>query len=310
MGCEGRWRSIYRALAALTGGPGRRGARAGALRARVAIPARPPLPAAACACWRSSGCSSSNAQALPLGARLVRRDGGNSDNGRVELERSSAFPVLQRPSSRGIEISKRAGTTGKNGKGRVAADGPAAQDSREQREAAGCRAAKAATKTKRSAAGEPSRSAAAQPQPSTPRRRALRREPRPRRPRRGRRQGQRLRRGARRPARPARRTSASCSPTCSRSSPSTPTTRSSRSTWTRSGRRSPSPASGTPTSAASRARSSSRIPSAWRRSAPACASTPRRSARRCCTTRSRTRAPRSTTCRSASARTSRSSWTA
>ena len=54
-------------------------------------------------------------------------------------------------------------------------------------------------------------------------------------------------------------------------------------------RRSCSPASTTPTSAASRARTSSPTRSAWRRSAPACGSTPRRCAPRCCTTPSRTR---------------------
>ena len=48
----------------------------------------------------------------------------------------------------------------------------------------------------------------------------------------------------------------------------------------------------TPTSAASPARTSSPIRSAWRRSARACGWTPRRCAPRCCTTPSRTRARR------------------
>ena len=65
--------------------------------------------------------------------------------------------------------------------------------------------------------------------------------------------------------------------------------------------RSCSPASTTPPSDASRARTSSSIRSASPGSAPACAWTPRRCARRCCTTRSRTRARRWRRCASASA---------
>ena len=76
----------------------------------------------------------------------------------------------------------------------------------------------------------------------------------------------RARRRGRRPDRPPAR---SCAPSCS-------------------------PASTTPTSAASRARTSSPTRSAWPRSAPACAWTRRRCAPRCCTTRSRTRRRAST----------------
>ena len=63
-------------------------------------------------------------------------------------------------------------------------------------------------------------------------------------------------------------------------------------------------------SSAARARTSSSIRGAWRRSVPSCGWTSRRSPRRCCTTSSRTRTPISTTCARSSGARSRSSWRA